>query len=372
MSNRIVHMTSAHSRNDIRIFIKMCSSLAKSEAFEVFLVVADGLGNEIKNGVNIVDVGKVQGRLKRMFVATRKVFLQAKKLQGDIYHIHDPELIPSGLKLRKLNKKVIFDAHEDLPKQVKAKPYLPVIARKVLPYFIEWYESRVSFKFNYIVTATPSIRDKFAKITPNVIDINNFPITDELVCPIVEDRGPLSQVCYIGAITKIRGIEQLLQASALLEDISLVLVGEFAEPTLKELLQKTQNWSNVVETGFVDREVVKEVLNNSMAGLVTLLPTPNHLESLPNKMFEYMSAGVPIIASDFPLWKEIIDSTGCGIYVNPENPEEIKNAILYLSQNPIEAKKMGRNGYKAVATKYNWSSQFLRLSRIYNNILADD
>lgn len=372
MSNRIVHMTSVHSRYDIRIFIKMCSSLAKSEAFEVFLVVADGLGNEVKNGVNIVDVGKVQGRFKRMFLTTKKVFIEAEKLQGDLYHIHDPELIPSGLKLRKLNKIVVFDAHEDLPKQIKAKPYLPIVARKILPFFVEWYENRVFPKFSYIVTATPSIRDKCAKVTPNVIDINNFPIADELACVIDEDREPLSQVCYIGAITEIRGIEQMLQASALLEDISLVLVGKFAEPALRESLQKTQDWSNVIETGFVDREEVKELLNNSIAGLVTLLPSPNHIESLPNKMFEYMSAGVPVIASDFPLWKEIIDSSGCGIYVNPENPEEIKNAILYLSQHPNEARKMGQSGYKAIATKYNWSSQFLRLSHTYNKMLADD
>ncbi|WEJ63148.1 glycosyltransferase family 4 protein [Thiomicrorhabdus lithotrophica] len=370
MSNRIVHMTSVHSRYDIRIFIKMCSSLAENKDFEVFLVVADGLGDEMKNGVNIVDVGKTKGRWKRMFLTTKKVFKSAQNLAGDIYHLHDPELIPTGLKLLKQNKNVIFDAHEDLPKQIKGKPYLPSVLRSVLPYLVEWYEKYATPKFTYIITATPTIRDKFLNYTTTAIDINNFPIAGELMTVSKAGNRKSNQVCYIGAITKIRGIDEMLQAISSLEGVSLVLVGKFAEPNLEDSLKKTRDWENVVETGFLNREGVKDVLSNSFAGLVTLLPSPNHIDSLPNKMFEYMSAGVPIIASDFPLWKQIIDETGCGIHVNPENPEEIKTAISYLMKNPEEARKMGENGYNAILTKYNWASQLAKLNGIYETILV--
>ena len=107
----ITHLTSAHPRYDTRIFFKECISLAKN--YKVNLIVADGLGDEEKNTVYIYDVGKVEGRLNRIFKTTKKVLQRAIELDSDVYHLHDPELIPIGLKLKKMGKKVIFDAHED-------------------------------------------------------------------------------------------------------------------------------------------------------------------------------------------------------------------------------------------------------------------
>jgi hypothetical protein len=141
---KIAHLTSAHPRDDIRIFHKECVSLSKN--YDVSLVVADGKGYATVKGVRVLDVGKSNGRLHRMLIATRRVYKKALQLNADVYHAHDPELLPVLSKLKRKGKKVVFDAHEDLPKQVLFKPYLKPWSSKIISKTIAWYENRVCKK----------------------------------------------------------------------------------------------------------------------------------------------------------------------------------------------------------------------------------
>lgn len=367
--NKICHLTSVHSRYDTRIFIKMCSSLAKVPEYEVYLIVADGKGDEIKNCVNIVDIGpKTGSRLNRITKIVNKVSKKAVELNADIYHLHDPELIRIGLKLKKMGKKVIFDAHEDLPKQLLTKPYLNKPLRWILSKILSIYENYACKKFDYIIAATPSIRDKFLKISKNTVDISNFPLLDELYLENSWENKK-DEVCYIGGITIIRGIREIIKAFEYIENIKLNLAGEFENKELEDEIKQYKGWEKVNYFGFVGRDKIIEILDRSKTGLVTLHPTINYIESQPVKMFEYMSAGIPVIASNFPLWKEIIEKNNCGICVDPLNPMEIADAIKYIIEHPEEAKKMGENGRKAVIEKYNWDIEEKKLYKIYNRLI---
>jgi len=365
---KIVHLTSAHPRYDIRIFRKMATSLSEA-GFDTFLIVADGKGDEKKGGVTILDVGvRNGGRISRMTKTVSKVYSRAISLDADIYHLHDPELMPIGLKLKKKGKKVIFDAHEDLPKQLLTKPYLNRLTRVVLSKVFSIYEGLVCKKFDAIITATPVIRDKFLKINKNSYDINNFPLINELNSSTDWDEKA-SEVAYVGGYSEIRGIKQIVKAMAHTQNIKLNLAGACSEKDVKVEVSQYAGWKNVDDYGQVSRSKVKEILAQSRVGIVTFLAAPNHVESQPNKMFEYMSAGIPVLGSNFNLWKEIIVNNDCGICVDPESPKEIAEGISRLVQDSNLSRKMGENGRKAVMEKYNWEKEAEKLLTLYEGIL---
>lgn len=361
---KVAHVTSAHPRYDIRIFRKECRTLA-AHGYDVSLIVADGKGDECIEAVRIVDAGLLPGRLNRIFRTTRNVFKKALEINADIYHLHDPELLPIGLKLKRQGKIVIFDSHEDVPRQLLSKPYLHPVFRRLISGVFSIYERYVCSKLDGIVTATPFIRDKFRKMNSVVLDINNYPMIGELDAEVPWENKQ-NEVCYVGGIASIRGITEVIESLSLIKSaVRLNLVGEFSESTVETDVKKLAGWASVNACGQLGRSDVREVLGRSVAGLVTFHPLPNHIDAQPNKMFEYMSSGIPVIASNFPLWRDLIEGSDCGVCVDPLNPQAVADGIDYLINNPERAKQMGRNGQQAVYTRYNWDVESKKLIEFY-------
>ncbi|MHA6643025.1 glycosyltransferase family 4 protein [Mesorhizobium sp. A623] len=366
---RVIHLSSVHRRYDTRVFLKESRSLAAA-GFEVFLVVADGKPDEVRDGVSIVSVGAPSSRAKRMLTTTWRVAQKGLELDGDIYHLHDPELLPLALWLKSRGKAVLYDAHEDLPEQVKGHSYLPKWSRSTVAAAAGFVVKHVCRRLDGVVAATPYIQDQFRAMGVRSEDVSNFPILGELE---VEQNWTAKrrQVCYVGTIAAVRGVLDIVKAMQFVQgDVRLVLGGELVGSDVESDVVREAGWARVDALGFLDRPCTRETLAQSVAGLVTLHPNGNYINAQPVKMFEYMAAGIPVIASDFPLWRRIVEDAGCGRLVDPLNPAAIGAAIDWFIDNAEAARAMGENGRKAVLERYNWDVEKRKLFGFYDTVLG--
>jgi len=370
----ICHMTSVHPATDIRIFYKECQSLAKA-GYNVSLIAPEEK-SEKKKGVRIISISpSKRGRLFRMTVDVWKVFQASLKQNAHIYHFHDPELIPVGLLLRILGNKVIYDIHENNPLNIQSRYWLPLWLRNPVSWLFKQFEDFSARYFNYLILAEPQTAERFESINNNTVTIQNFPLLDEFSISENEiawqDR--LDAVVYSGGIDLSYGIREMVEAIEFVQrklDAHLVLAGRFSPESLKRKIQNLLGWKNVEYKGFLSRKELVNLLRLVKIGLVLIHPELRNKLKYPTKLFEYMAASIPVVVSDFPLWRGIVDYAGRGLLVNPLDPHAIADSIVYLLEHPEEAEAMGKRGRKAVEERYNWSNEEKKLLQLYKNLIG--
>lgn len=368
----IVHMTSVHRIGDTRIYHRECASLLRA-GYHVIVITAMQQGpvqTSLPHGLQIIGVKPARTRLGRIFRVAPMIFWSACRTPAGLYHFHDPELLPFGLLLRLLGRKVIYDVHEDYRAEIAAKEWLPKYLRSFAARMTSFVENFATRIFDGIVGATPHIASKFPQAR-HCATVCNFPSKEDL--PVAKNtvfRDRRMAVIYVGDITQQRGIYEMLGALAETRDeINLVLGGGFSPPEMFQQCQANSSWPRVEFKGWLSRAQYARELSAVRAGLILFHRLQNHLNSLPNKLFEYMSAGIPVIASDFPLWREMIEGVGCGILVEPADLKATAEAITWLVNNPDKAEEMGEKGRVAVERHYNWYTQEQALLELYNQVL---
>ncbi|MEX0727226.1 MAG: glycosyltransferase family 4 protein [Planctomycetaceae bacterium] len=372
MTARIAHLTTVHRPDDVRIFRKECGSLRQA-GYDVTLIAPGQPDLTVaRTGVRHVATGTVQHRRQRMLALQYRTLKQALALKADLYHFHDPELMPTALLLKLRGCRVIYDVHEDLPRQILTKHWIPRRLRGVVSRCAEFVENMAVRCFDGVVAATPKIASRFPAHKTSLVQ--NFPILGELEIP---QAVPYAQrpwrIVYVGGMTAPRGLREVVAALGQLPDelpIRADFVGGFTPAAFEQELRAQPGWNRVDFAGFQPRMRVAEILSNARVGLVTFLPAPNHTEAQPNKLFEYMSAGIPVIASHFPLWREIVESTECGLVVDPANPDDIARAITWVFDHPREAAEMGARGRVAVQNRFHWDREAVTLLETYERILG--
>jgi glycosyltransferase involved in cell wall biosynthesis len=368
---RVVHLSTLHQPLDTRIFHKECRTLAAA-GHEVHFLVADA-PEEPLDGVRFhrVQTPKTGFRPGRIYRRLLGVYRNAVALKGDVYHFHDPELIVVGLLLKRDGVRVVYDVHEDAPREAVSMNKDHPWNGRVKSWAWSLLESAGRRVFDGFVCATPAIARNFP--SQRTVTVRNYPLLEEFPDPAPVGRERTSDLVYVGGLTAIRGVREMVGVLDHLQGkppVQLVLAGPIYPPELLGELATLPGWNRVRYLGQLSRAGIQSALKRARIGLLLLHPERIHLDSLPVKLFEYMAAGLPVVASDFPLWRDIVIGCGCGLMVDPLDPTAVAAAVRYLLDHPAEAAEMGWRGREAVCEQFNWQPEGKKLLGLYEMLAA--
>lgn len=378
---KVIHVAAYHPAQDVRVFHKECRSLARA-GYDVHLMIPQPPAEEI-DGVTFHPIEPPKySHLSYWFWtiggALYRIYRQVKALDGDLYHFHEAELIYVGLLLKLNGKKVIFDSHEDYPRQAL---YLDDkrLQRKIFARFMCFYLTILIFlarlTFDGFVATSPAIAKRYPKQKTvhayNFARLEEFSIDNLSISPY-QDRP--NHVIFVGGINDFRGIRETVRAMSYLPDhfqAKFVLIGSFSTSNIQKNIENQPGWERVEFLGWQDRDSIAEHLAKARIGIVPFLYHPHHKVAIPNKLFEYMGGGLPVISSDFKHWQQVLGHYGdVPVWVNPHQPQEIATAIRYLLENPKEAERRAVLGREAIEKCCNWEQEVDKLVGLYR-VLAN-
>ncbi|HQF28494.1 MAG TPA: glycosyltransferase [Bacteroidia bacterium] len=368
MKAKVCHVTTVHRPNDNRIFFKECKSLAEA-GYDVTLLCANA-NSTVRDGIKIIGFKGYTQRIKRFFLTSIiQVFTEARKVNAEIYHLHDPELVWMGLLLRLTGKKVIMDVHENNAAAILSRPYMTNnFSKKLLSSIIKLVERITLPFFSGIITARPDISELFPKLNP--VTLRNFPIL-----PFYNDIPDLNiektkkAVIYVGGTSEIRGTLQLIEAFRYTKNAELWILGPFESDDFKRKCESLEGWSNVKYLGTVEADKIFSYIKAADLGIITFLPKPNHLTTLATKPFEYMACGLPMIMSDFDYWKSFFGEAS--LYVDPSDSIAIAKMVDLLAGDEEKLSHMKANNIKLATNEYNWQMEREKLFDLYRSVSGD-
>lgn len=361
----VAHVSSAHPWTDNRVHMREAASTASRHSTLLIAVASPTTVPE--TGVTVVTIPR-RPRLGRILVSSAQAVLLAVASGARVVHLHDPELVWSVPLLRALGRSVIFDAHEDLPDQFRNRYYLPRRfhgATKLLAHAV----IAVASLSSHVIAATAHTGSRYPARKTSIV--HNFPRlrTAERRLPPIATRP--SRATYIGAISENRGSETMRQAvddSDFPTGWELHVAGPFYPAGLVESFGGAGASDRVVVHGLLSPESARDLLLESRIGLVVLQPTDAYRHALATKMFEYLAAGIPVIASDFPMWVDLLDGYDCATFIPPDDPKALARAIRRYADDPALLERQGANARRAAVEVFNWTTEEKTLLGVYDRL----
>lgn len=376
---RICHITTAHPPKDTRIFRRECASLAKA-GFDVTLI-ARHESEALENGVHLLPFGvSSKSRIHRFILDTRTAAATALSLRADLYHFHDPELLPAMRDLsRKTSSPVIWDVHEYYAYSIPFNNSLLLrpLSRAAAIAFKLLERDSCRRRFAGIVVVSDTMRNHYLDLHLPIAVVGNYPdLTDFPAANVSKSDRPL--LVSIGAQYGPKGAYQIADAYQILRNIincDLAFWGSFHPPQLKdELKRRTHSKQSPHQSAEIEGPLpwitlMADLLPKAWLGFVLFdTSNPNYRLGLPNRLFEMWAAGVPAVVTDNTEVARLVRQHNAGIVVPNNEPETLAAAILPLLRDPGRLSVLGDNARLAVERFFNWTPSFMNLLSLYGSL----
>lgn len=373
LKSNIAHLTTVHIRTDTRVLYKEVQTL--SRVYNTTLIVADGMGDVTNSFAEIVDLGKPKNRFSRFLFYGLKALPILRRKKISCVHIHDPELLLVAFILKLRGYKIIYDIHELVYEDIKTKNWISSqFIKNVIAWFYKYMEGMALKYFDGVILAENGYKEYYEKHYPKRIYkvkyIRNYPI--KAMFNIVEKSNKTTTenenaIIYLGAISEDRGIVELVDAMNFLDEtFKLYVIGRWTDSSLLERCQSLSGWSKVEKLGYLRPDEIGKYIQMSKIGMCTLHRLENFAYTTPVKSFEYLINGLPLIMTDFPFWKDFYKGTA--VFIDPQKPQEISEAIVKLVHNEKMYQEMSSEGIK-LALQHCWENEEKELLDLYTKII---
>ena len=378
-SHVVVHTTSVHRWDDVRIFQRQARSLAAA-GYRVHLIAADRVAKADRfasHGVAVHLVRRPRGRLIRRLVTAPYVVARAVSIGATVLHVHDPELFPWALLARIAGVRVVVDLHEDYPAVMREKSWIPKSLRSFAAHLLDLTLRVVVRQADALVCADRAITQSFRSWTNRrpVASVENFPESDRFTSPdlaVSEARYSTRVVLFLGGINEARAIVPFVRAAALIKrtDCKILVGGRVASPKLLAEVSREPGWRRIDYLGEVPSKLVPELLASCSLSVVLFSDSPNHMSVRSNRLYESLAAGAPVLVSQFPEWTKLVSECKCGFFVDPSDERAIAAAIEDALADPCRLARFGSNGRHASNELFSWRSQEKLLLALYSQLLG--
>ena len=369
--------------HDSRVEKEAATLVEAGYRVSVVALAADGLPTrELRAGVDVIRVQRPGWPpLLRFFLVRRRMARVVLRLRPDAIHAHDTETLDiAGRAATELGVPIIFDSHElwlERVRRGRSSAYATLTRRYFARVERHWLP-RAAARITVSEPIAEHLRRRYG--TTDVVILPNYPIPIEPPEPPWQLRrlpgatdvpadAPI--VLFIGNATEGRGIEDLMAAMETLPDAHLVLLGAAdQESYVRPLARRHHLEARVHVTPRVPTEHVVAYAASATVGMAAIPPVSlSYRYSLPNKLFQCMQAGLPVVASDFPQVRQIVEETGAGITVDPLDARAIAGAIRTYLDDPRRREADGTRGRAAVRDRFNWTAVAPRLVEVYRHLL---